>query len=136
MFDIYEHHEHSHTVHKTIEEKRAPTDESVKLLREMEKKARDEVIKSVSVAGNDFKCVVHFMYDALSDADRFRTIYEVNGKKRSVNTECFRYLNESTSEKMVSQIITDVANDLSIQILMDPLTKVLNERDKSGCLKV
>ena len=53
--------------HVTVTEKRAPTDESVKLLREMEAKAEAEVVKAVSVSNSTFECVIHQQIDNLSD---------------------------------------------------------------------
>ena len=67
--------------HIEITEKRAPTDESVELLREMEAKAEAEVIKAVSVANNDFSCAVHQSLDHLSDQMRWRAIFKLNGKQ-------------------------------------------------------
>lgn len=67
--------------HVTIEEKRAPTDESVKLLREMEAKAEAEIVKAVQVSSQHFECVVHCALDEMSDQMRWRAIFKLNGKQ-------------------------------------------------------
>ena len=40
----------------TVTEKRAPTDESVRLLKEMEEKAREKIIDSFTVNDTHFEC--------------------------------------------------------------------------------
>ena len=65
----------------TVTEKRAPTDDSVRLLREMEAKAKAEVIKAVAINDNLFNGVIHTMFDALSYRTTVRLVYSMNGKK-------------------------------------------------------
>lgn len=60
---------------------RAPTDESVKLLKEMEQAAREKVVESIHVGDTKFECVVHTMLDNLSDEMIFQAVFTVNGKK-------------------------------------------------------
>ena len=67
--------------HITIEERRAPTDASVALLREMEAKAEAEVIKSVVVGDTTFECVVHHFRDEMSDLTWWRAIFKLNEKQ-------------------------------------------------------
>lgn len=76
--------------HVTIN--RAPTDESVKLLREMEQKAEAEVIKAVQVGNATFECVVHQWLDPMSDKINWRAIFKLNGKQMTaeVTTETRR----------------------------------------------
>lgn len=69
-----------------VVERRAPTDESVRLLREMESAARDEVAGGVRVDGTDLNCVIHVARDALSFDLKFRAILSVNGRRIVVDT--------------------------------------------------
>ena len=64
-----------------ITETRAPTDESVRLLKEMEEAARNKVDQSIRLDGNDFKCVVEIMQDAMSDQRVAYAVFELNGKR-------------------------------------------------------
>jgi hypothetical protein len=57
---------HEHTHETTIIEKRAPTDESVKLLRKMEKAARRKVDEAVRLSHNGFECICHIERDEAS----------------------------------------------------------------------
>ena len=56
-----------HHHHHNVVEKRAPTDESVALLREMEKAAREQVDKAIRLQANGFECVAQSYRDAASD---------------------------------------------------------------------
>jgi ABC-type methionine transport system ATPase subunit len=64
-----------------VTEKRAPTDESVRLLKEFEEKAEAKVIQSVAVESNAFNCVVHGMVDGMSNRRIMRAVFDLNGKK-------------------------------------------------------
>ncbi len=48
-----------------VHEHRAPTDDSVRLLREMEQRVRDEVVKTTIVRDTDFECVVYKTADLM-----------------------------------------------------------------------
>ena len=70
-----------------VEEKRAPTDESVRLLREMEEKARASVVESMRLTSAGVEVVAQ-RYDDHSSLRTFIGIhYKVNGKQRSCKVE-------------------------------------------------
>lgn len=81
--------ERSHTeyVTRAVHEHRAPTDDSVKLLREMEKKARDQVIEAIHVGDTTFECVVHQQHDFASDLTTWRAVFSLNGKNLTADFE-------------------------------------------------
>lgn len=66
-----------------INERRAPTDESIKLLREMERLAREEVLKAVKVEDTNFTCVIQGVDDPVHDTFKLRAVYSLNGFKMS-----------------------------------------------------
>lgn len=70
-------------VSSTVEvtEIRAPTDASVALLREMEQKAKDEIVKSVHIKSNDFECVINGYREMMTENRKFEAIWSLNGKK-------------------------------------------------------
>lgn len=103
--------------HVTITEKRAPTDESVKLLREMEQKAEAEVIKSVSVGNSSFECVVHQIMDNMSDKMIWRAVFKLNGKQMAATVET-----APRRERQVSQM---AAMDEAFAKLRDEMAKVI-----------
>jgi hypothetical protein len=75
--------DNSRTEHvtRTIIEKRAPTDESVRLLAEMEQAAEAKLISSVNVSNTAFECVVHSIKDYLSDGTMLRAVFRLNGEQ-------------------------------------------------------
>lgn len=103
----------------SVTEKRAPTDESVRLLREMEAKAKAEVIKAVAVNDNLFNGVIHTMFDALSYQTTVRLVYSMNGKKLTTDYQ----INESAKSEndSINGLIDAVARDIAIEILRKPL---------------
>src|ERR1700680_185141 len=65
---------------RTVIEKRAPTDDSVRLLREMEAKAEARILESVRVADTVFECVVHSYRDVVNDKMVYRAVVKLNGR--------------------------------------------------------
>jgi hypothetical protein len=104
---INEHHHHEH--HTT--EKRAPTDESVRLLREVEAEAKAAVVKSVRVANTDIDIVVHKQYDIINDQTLYRMVYSLNGKRRIVNTHV------STGDPVEQHLVHTLSDDIAIGLL-------------------
>lgn len=79
------HEEHHHHTERVVEH-RAPTDESVRLLREMEAEAERKLLSSVRVGDTSFECVVH---EYISPADGFshtwRAIFSLGGKNHTAS---------------------------------------------------
>lgn len=66
---------------RTIIEQRAPTDESVRLLAEMQAAAEARIIDSLRLEGNGFSGVLH---THVSDADQnvhLKLVFDLNGKR-------------------------------------------------------
>jgi hypothetical protein len=69
------------TVDMQVVEKRAPTDESVRLLKEMEAEARKKIVEAVRLESNGFKAVIHREDSYESLCTRFYINYELNGRR-------------------------------------------------------
>ena len=67
----------------TVTEKRAPTDESVRLLKEMEEKAREKIIDSLTVRDTNFECKIIQEKDMITGYTHFVVIYSMNGTRRT-----------------------------------------------------
>lgn len=65
-------------------EHRAPTDESVRLLKEMERAARDKIVAALSLDNNTFKAVLHAERMVESGRIYWRIIFDLNGKRIDV----------------------------------------------------
>lgn len=68
-------------VTREVHEHRAPTDQSVALLKEMEQAARDKVESAVRIEGNAFNCVVHVMREVVSAEIVAAAIFTLNGNQ-------------------------------------------------------
>ena len=110
----------------TITEKRAPTEDSVRLLREFEQQAKSEIIKSIRVSDNTFDCVLHMMDDHLSCQKMFRVIYSLNGKKLTTDYRCDMSL-DSGIDVMITGLIDALARDIALEILQEPITKAIKQ---------
>ena len=120
MFDTYQAVTRENYVTKNVNvvEKRAPTDESVKLLREMETKAREQVIESVAVADTQFAGVLHTYEDYISDKSHVRCVFSMNGNKHvaeySVNS--FDATRESFANGIRDAIALEIANTVLVSL--------------------
>lgn len=110
-----------------VHEHKAPTDESVKLLREMEAKAEAEVIKAVSVSNTHFECVVHQQWLPMSDKAEFNAVFKVNGLNMTARIEVDRRDAEpghdlrQTFEKLRDEVAKELAEKLLNQAFVDSM---------------
>jgi hypothetical protein len=98
---------HPHTHH----EHRAPTDQSVALLREMERAALDKVIQAVRVENCGVDAVLHHMRDIANDEDEFRIVYKINGERRVVQYQ-HDMMQDGLAEGLRDALARDVATVL------------------------
>ena len=108
-------------VTKTTTEYRAPTDESVRLLKEMEEKAREKIIDSFTVNDTHFECKFFQEMDMTTQEMKYVVIYSMNGKKRTVNVRVERDVIADNYKKIISA----VANDIAHAMLVDPFVKAM-----------
>lgn len=113
----HEHHEH-----------RAPTDESVRLLSEMEKAAESKRIASLQMPGNGFHGVVQVMYAASSNAVIAEAVFDLNGRRFTVaetasvhETRKDRYallkkLHAAVAEKVASEMLIEMTKGLNFHV--------------------
>jgi hypothetical protein len=81
MFDIYSINESPRHTSVIVTEKRAPTDESVRLLREMEEAVQKRMLAAIRVESTEFKCVVQVHENHMTDDRILMAIFSVNGQK-------------------------------------------------------
>lgn len=68
----------------TVNHQHAPTDESVKLLREMERAARDKVVQSIRLENSPIDCVIHTQENLMNSQSDFLIFIRINGKQLEV----------------------------------------------------
>lgn len=130
MFDKTYYMPHEMAKHSTssvtVTERRAPTDESVKLLREMEEAAQKRIIDSTIVRNNDFNCRINKVFDGRNGCYRYCVIYELNGKKHTVNYMDIGF--DDLSIEMVAEGLRDaVAHHLAAHMLSSAFSQVGKE---------
>jgi hypothetical protein len=109
-------------VTREVREHRAPTDDSVKLLADFEKAARDKIVDAVKVGDTVFECVVHIMIDAASGGDRlFKVIFSLNGKKMTVDYRHAAHALIDNKLGWVDPLRDAVAREIAVHILHEEL---------------
>lgn len=103
------------SINKTVHEHRAPTDESVRLLREMENKATEQIIQAVRIENTEFKGVLHTTREVLTGDVRFTIVFSLNGKKEFAE---FRAKEWDTQDTVIQGIIRKVSETLARKMLV------------------
>ena len=98
-----------------VTEKRAPTDESVRLLREMEKEALNKIIKNIDLSNNQFSARVLVFEDLLNLNNKGKVLFSLNGKKHELNVS-FGFL--ESEEDMIKKCYDELAKYVAREILM------------------
>ena len=120
MFDTYQVGPRSVSHHHdtNITEKRAPTDESVRLLREMEKAAEDSILERGRSENNDLHYRWHILQNPGFDDLKLVAQFTLNGKDHRFDTRWSLTRFEKPEEKL--KIIRDeVLGYLANQITYD-----------------
>ena len=105
-----------------VTEKRAPTDESVRLLKEMEEAARNKVLETIVVADTSFQCKIHKVMDPLNGQDIYNVVFSLGGQKRrtEVRIDDYKML---TPQEVAVTIRDAVAVDISNHLLATAFQK-------------
>jgi len=120
MFDTYRIESDPSHISATVTEKRAPTDESVRLLREMECAAFGEVLRRMPLESNEFKgqMIVHRNHSTY--VETASCAFELNGQKMLVSVE----LSED-KYKTADRLLQAVAERIATVMLTPLFHKVL-----------
>jgi hypothetical protein len=114
----------------TVTENRAPTDQSVRLLREMEAKAREQVEKSMKLPSNELNGVIHFSYDMMSCCKKAAVFYNLNGNQHRVDVILDDFIDD-TRDKKINKMIKAVSDDFAVRVLRKSWTvDVMKEIDR------
>lgn len=98
-----------------VTEKRAPTDESVRLLKEMEEAARNKVLETIVVADTSFECKIHKVIDPINDQDVYGVVFSLGKQKRRTEVRVDRYKKLTPQEVAVTirdAVAVDISNHL------------------------
>lgn len=101
-----------------VSEKRAPTDESVRLLKELEKEAKDKVLSAEKLDNNLIHAKVWTMQNILSYKDEFKILMNINGKQfthdMSIEIDTTKHVKlekiyEVISKRIAAELMNSVA---------------------------
>lgn len=139
MFDYNENHSHQHhhtdvtreiTKKVTVHEHRAPTDASVKLLQEMEDKARDKFIGTFYCENNSLKCEWHVFKEPMTGDCRALADFQLNGTKHRLDVRLreFEVPPRTTpfrDEKIAQLLLTRIQEQIALIITKDAFNMVM-----------
>ncbi len=98
-----------------VTEKLAPTDESVRLLREMEKEALNKIIHNIDLSNNQFSARLLVFEDPLNFNSKGKVLFSLNGKKHELNVS-FGVL--ESKEDMIKKCYDELAKYVAREILI------------------
>lgn len=100
-------------VTREIHEHRAPTDESVRLLREMEAKAEGEVDRRVRLEANGFEAVVDVAEDMVARETLLDCRFLLNGQRHKVRVAIGRQEGpETAAQKLRDTVAVEIAGQI------------------------
>jgi hypothetical protein len=102
-----------------ITEHRAPTDESVALLRDMEAKAREQVEQALHVGDTTFDCVVHRQINQHDQTIHLVALFSMNGKR--LKAEYRETLYRTNMTIAVQKLRDEVAQVIATHVLSTAL---------------
>ena len=116
----YNFYNHTSTSKSYVTENRAPTDESVRLLKEMEAEAKQKIVDSITVSNTEFECNIQSIIDSFNDETVYQISYRMNGKKGSLKVPIKNWQRPSDIEVMImvrDELAKDIASNIIDQVL-------------------
>jgi hypothetical protein len=104
---------------KTVHEHRAPTDQSVALLREMENAAAGKLVSAIPVDFNGLSVTLVSMMEPITRAHRFLLRYDLNGIARECVATVNWSLDRTGPEQVLGEIRKQFADHLAATFLGD-----------------
>ena len=116
-------------INVSIEEKRAPTDESVKILREMEEKVLNKILGSITLRFCEADLSFVYMFDVLNYALNFHIQYKLGNARQKVPFVYYldHFNNKDYEHDLVEKLIKTVSDDIAIQLLKPQLREKLSK---------
>lgn len=99
---------------------RAPTDESVRLLREMEQAAIDKITGSVHIGDNGFECVVNVQREVLTLDLIGVAIFSLNGKRFTVQARLESWMKDP--DELMIRLRDKIAQRLATEMISTAMT--------------
>lgn len=120
MFNTYLTRSTPTTSYHNVTEKRAPTDESVRLLKEFEQAAKDKVIGVQQLDNNLISATLWQMEDILSYKDNYKILLKINGKTMTIDvTVDHNKSRDQKADAIYDALSKNIAGNLMNQIYKD-----------------
>lgn len=112
------HHFHNYNIKSNtyVEEKRAPTDESVRLLKEMEEAAKEKIVDSVTVRSTVMEFNIQPERQPFNDRIVYRIVYSLNGKKSKLEVPVQNWDRGSPIDVAI-HVRDELAKDIASQMI-------------------
>ena len=104
-------------VTRTVNVHRAPTDQSVALLKEFEQAARDKIEHSIAIGGNGFECVCYVERDCMSHSTICRAVFKLNGKEMRAMASVDGWDKDAIHE-LPAKLMRAVADEIAREVLI------------------
>lgn len=111
-------------VRYTSIEQRAPTDDSVRLLKEMEDAVNQKVLNSIRFDNNELKGVCQILKNHLTGDNEVNILVELNGKKEITKVKLKEWL---TKEQKIELLIKETSEFIAQKYLLFVFTNELYE---------
>ena len=102
-----------------MHEHRAPTDESVRLLKEMEEKAAQKLIATVRLQDNTFNATCHVFHHPCEMRVEFIVRFSLNGREYEIKSSEDQFelsrLTETAAQKMHKAVIEKLAALITLE---------------------
>jgi hypothetical protein len=95
----------------SVAEKRAPTDASVSLLREMESAAQAKITEAIVVSDNKFECVIHKIHNFVDNRTIMRAVFLLNGIR--MTAEYSEFVDHATPQSLATGIRDAIAKEVA-----------------------
>jgi hypothetical protein len=114
---------------KTVKEYRAATDESIRLLNEMQQRAEENIIKKIEINGNDLRAVaLAYHFSPMDNNYVFDCKFILNSKeyffREKIDKRDLRVRNVESEEFAKEYVKELVCNNLSILIAKELVSNI------------
>lgn len=127
MFDRYIRNESYGPSTLKVYEHKAPTDESIRILQEMQEKAKESVLKTIRVNTNNISGVIVVnMPDYLTQTYVYVFKFDLNGKEYSFEeTVDFFDANKLSERELVVMLFEKISKAIAEKLIVDNINEVL-----------
>jgi ribosomal protein L31E len=131
MFDSHYYGSRSISANVSVQEKRAPTDESVRILKELEEKAWERVLAAIPLRANGFKGSVHIWRDFYSEEHKATIRFMLNDREGEATIDLPRHespFSKPAMEAIAEAIQKEIARHIAAEVLIAEMRRQSGRR--------